>query len=98
MRQVVLSQTGAGQSAPIILDQYIKDFQVTVSCVVTGTVAYSLQYTYDNVFNVASPTWWTDSDIIVGTAGNAETTFDNPVFALRINQASGTGTVTATVT
>ena len=70
-----------------------------MACVVNGTVAYSLQYTYDDVFNIApaNVTWWTDSAIPVGTAVNAETTYDNPIKAVQLNQASGAGTVTMTV-
>ena len=100
MRPVVITTPGgAANTAAVPLDQYLTPFQVTVACVVNGTVAYSLQYTYDDVFNVAagSVTWWTDSAIPVGTVANAETTYDNPIKAVRLSQASGAGTVTMTV-
>lgn len=99
MRPVVITQTGAGQSAPVPLDRYLTPFSVTIGCVVTGTVSYKLQYTYDDVFNppVAGITWHDDTDIPAATTENAESSFNNTISAVRINQASGSGSVTATI-
>lgn len=99
MRPVVITAgAGAVTTAPVPLDRYLTPFQVTVACVVTGVVAYKLQYSYDDMFDTTiTPTWWDDSDIPAGTAASAESAFDNPISGLRIVKASGSGSVTATI-
>ncbi len=99
MRPVVITQATNDVSAAVPLDLYLTPFQVTIGCTVTGVVSYKLQYTYDNPFTVAAGdiVWRDATDIPAGTTANAESTFDNPVAALRLNKASGSGSVTATI-
>lgn len=99
MRQVTLSQTGAGQSVPIPFDRNVRLFAVAFYTRFTGAVVYSLEYTYDDPFNppTGGLTWFTDPAGPVGSAGAVEGTYDNPVAAMRINQASGSGTTTLVV-
>jgi hypothetical protein len=57
---------------------------------VTGTVAYSIQHSNDN-------TNWFNNANINGATGNADTNYMFPVKYLRLSQASGTGSVAATI-
>jgi hypothetical protein len=90
MRPVVITQTNTGATVPVPLDLYIAPFMVTVRCKISGAPVYSLQYTYDNVFETASGSidWLTASDVPVGTAVSVESVFDNPVSAIRMVIAS----------
>ena len=100
MRPVVITQTGAGQSTPVPLDLYITPLEVSLSTLVSGTVAYGIEYTYDDPFNppAGGLVWTPVGDIPTGTTVAGQATISNsPISAVRINQASGAGSVTLTV-
>ena len=64
MRQIVVTQTGVGQSAAIPLDHYIAPFQVSVGLAITGDAECDIQHTYDNVFDSSiTPTWYSTASI-----------------------------------
>ncbi len=95
MRPVVITQTGAGTTAAVPLDRYISPFEVAVSCVEVLAAVYSLQYTYDDVFNppgndASNITWVTDTTIPLLSAGNTQTNFNVPISAVRLVVVSGT--------
>lgn len=95
MRPVVITQTGAGTTAAVPLDRYISPFVVVVSCVELAAAVYSLQYTYDDVFNppgndAANITWITDTNIPLLSAGNTQTNFNVPIGSVRLVVVSGT--------
>ena len=70
MRQIVVTQTGVGQSATIPLDPYIAPFQVSVGLAITGDAECDIQHTYDNVFDSSiTPTWYSTAS--VGSASSA---------------------------
>lgn len=100
MRQVILTQSADAASEPVPLDLYLTPFQVTIVTKVTGVVAYALQYSYDNPFTVAAAdmVWFDDTAAPAGTTAAAQTSYDNPVAAVRINKAAGPGSVQATIT
>ena len=94
MRPVNLSITGATTSAVCPMDIYVTPANIGLNCVVTGTVSYTVQYTFDDVFadgySAASGNWTnhpTLSAQSVTKAGNIA----YPIRGLRITQ-SGTGT------
>ena len=81
---------GAKNSAPIPMDWRTTPFNVGVGCVVTGTVVYSVQLTFDG-------SAWFESNIS-SAAATAWTNFaDTPFLQLRLHQASGSGSVVMTV-
>lgn len=97
MRSVVIQQTGVGASSWVPLDQYVASFSVGIGVVVTGVVTYTIEYTYDDVFNNSiTPTAWPVL-ALNGLAVNADAQLSNPVKALRINQTAGAGTTAMTV-
>ena len=98
MRPVTISQTGVGNSAPIVHDYQQSPFNCSLSTVVSGTVNYTIQHTYDDVFsptyNAASGNWFDNAAPLAGATANAEGSYNTPVTASRIKVNSGSGTVT----
>lgn len=101
MRPVIVSTSGAATvSPPVVLDYITTPFNVSVACVVTGTVAYTVEHTFDDPYGptgLASATWFPhDVANLVAATSNQNGNFISPVRAARINQATGAGSVTGT--
>lgn len=97
MRPLVIFKTGTGQSPVAPLDHYQNPFQVGIGVVVTGTVTYTIQHTFDDVFDSAvTPTWFNHPTLLTLSA-NADGNYAFPIRAIRINVTAGTGTATATL-
>jgi hypothetical protein len=96
MRQQIATKTGTGSSNVIATDTYISPFNVGFGVVVTGTVNYTVQHTFDNPQTVASPTWFshpTVASLAVSQDGN----YAFPVAAIKVLVNSGAGTATMTL-
>ena len=105
---IEVGTNGVGATPPVPLDQYVPDFSVMIACIATGTVNYTVQYTFDDVFvdyspgntqapgspagDPASITWWPHSDI-TGATGNDKGALTEPVKAVRLLMNSGDGSV-----
>lgn len=92
------ASVAAKTSGVYIPDNYISPFNVAISVVVTGTVDYDVEYTFDDVFapdyNPASGEW-----TVHPTVNGVDTKDGNiayPVTGIRVIQNSGSGSVTAT--
>jgi uncharacterized PurR-regulated membrane protein YhhQ (DUF165 family) len=102
MRPVRITLTAAGVSAPVILDTYRAPFSVGIGVTKTGTVAYSVELTYDDVFSSSfdpsTASWFVLSGFSVGTAASANGTLSSPVTAVRLNAVTITsGSLVMTV-
>lgn len=97
MRPVVVAKTGTGSSAVVPLDHYQSPFNVGIGVVVSGTVNYTIQHTFDNVQDASvTPTWFNHASLAAQSA-NADGNYAFPVTAVKVLVNSGTGTATATV-
>lgn len=97
MRQIVLSQTGAGNTAAAPLDIHGRP-DISLQVVVTGTVNYTVQQTLDNPFTTASPTWFNHPDTnLVAQAVNRQGNYAYVPAAVRLAVSSGAGTATLTI-
>jgi hypothetical protein len=100
---------GIGASPPVPLDQYVPDFNTMVAVILkSGAVNYTVQYTFDNVFDKYAPyntnypgqpagdpttiTWWDDADM-TALAVSGKGSLVNPVKAVRVVTNSGTGVI-----
>jgi hypothetical protein len=98
---ITLSNATAGAlfSAPIVLDVDKNPFNVAMQVLVTGAVVYSVQYTFDNVFatgyNPLTGNWTTHPQLSALTV-TADSNLTFPAVAVRITQASGSGSVRLT--
>lgn len=82
---------GAVDSSPIPMDYNSSvQFNAFATCVVTGTVTYSVQFSNDNSV-------WFDGPDIIGSSTNAYAAYRDPVKYLRLHQSAGSGSVTMTL-
>ena len=97
MRPIVIAKTGTGSSAIVPLDMYRSPFNVGIGVVVTGTVNYTIQHTFDDVQNSAVTPVWFSHPSLAALAANADGNYAFPVRAIKILVNSGSGTATATI-
>lgn len=90
MRPITQGVTGAGNSNGIPLDHYISPFNVGFGVVVSGTVTYSVQHTFDG-------TNWFDHPTVVSQTTNQDGNYAFPVLQIRLAGLSGSGTAVLTV-
>lgn len=81
---------GATFSAVCPIDWRTVPVNVGIGCIVTGTVSYSVQHTFDG-------TNWFNNANIASATGSLDTNYNFPVKAVRLTQASGSGNVVATL-
>lgn len=93
----IVTQTGTGTSAWIPVDYTQNAFGIGFGCVVSGTVTYDVQHTFDNIFDSSiTPTAFTHSSV-TGKTANQDGNYAFPVRAVRLNVTAGSGSVTITV-
>jgi hypothetical protein len=100
MRPIYLTATGGAESAPSPMNLNTSPFNVGFGVTVTGTVNYTVQHTFDNVwdpnFNPATAVWF-DHPTIAGQSTNKDGNYAFPVVAIRLKGNSGGGTATMTL-
>jgi hypothetical protein len=97
MRPIVIAKTGEGSTNPVPMDHYRTPFNVGFGVVVSGTVNYTIQHTFDNVQNAAITPTWFNHPVIASQTANADGNYAFPVTAIRLTVNSGAGTATATI-
>jgi hypothetical protein len=79
---------------------YVTPFNVGIGVVVSGTVNYTVQHTFDDVwatgYSAAAGNWYNHSSLAAQTA-NADGNYAFPVTAVRLTVNSGSGTATMTL-
>ena len=100
MKPITVSQTGAGSTGTIPLNVNVNPFNIGIAVVVSGTVNYTVQYTFDNVwsatYNSATATWFDHASLATETTSQTGN-FAFPVAGMRLTVNSGSGTATMTV-
>lgn len=97
MRPQTITKTGTGSSGIANMCHYATPFNVSVGCTVSGTVDYTIQHTFDDIFDAAvTPTWFSHSTLTAKTAA-ADGNYAFPVRGIKILVNSGSGTVTAKI-
>ena len=93
MRRIELTQTGAGASAVSPMNLNTSPFNIGFAVIVTGTVNYTVQHTFDDVFspafNAGTATWFAHPTSL---GANADGNYAFPVTAIRLLVNSGGGT------
>lgn len=97
MRPIVVGKTGDGPSATVPMDHYQNPFNVGFAVVISGTVNYTVQHTFDDVFNASVTPTWFNHPSIASQAVNNNGNYAFPVTALRVTVNSGSGTATLTI-
>lgn len=97
MRRVVQSVTGVANGVTIPVNNESIAFGIGFGVVVTGTITYTVQHTFDDIYNPAvTPTWFNHAFVAAQTA-NADGNYAYPVAAVRVIGTAGTGTATITM-
>lgn len=104
-RQIV--QTSTAASNPVSLNSNVTPANTVVSCSVTGSPTYTVQWAYQdlnyapNAFHaysdVAPTIVWVDDPVVAGIAIAGIATNTLPATGVRINKTGGSGTVTANI-
>jgi hypothetical protein len=100
MRRIDLTQTGAGASAVSPMNLNTSPFNIGFAVVVSGTVNYTVQHTFDDVysptFDAGTATWFSHPTI-ASLSANADGNYAFPVTAIRLLVNSGGGTARLTL-
>lgn len=96
MPPITLTQTGTGRSRVHIPDFFRNPFAIGIGCVVTGTVTYNVEHTFDDTqssnFDPSTATWFQNSGI-TGATANKDGNYAYPVRGISLNVTAGTGSV-----
>jgi hypothetical protein len=92
MRVQTVSKTGTGSSDPVVINTNTNPVNIGFAAIVTGTVNYSIQFSYDDP--VAGFTTWFDDTSITSKTGNEDGSILFPITGVKVLVNSGTGTVT----
>lgn len=84
----VVSVTGVGQS-DAVRPLPGNPFNVGFGVVVSGTVTYTVQHTFDGVN-------WFNHDAVADAVDNQDGNYAYPVAGIRVNVTAGTGSATLT--
>lgn len=90
MRPVTLSKTGTGSTQGYVADNYISPFNIGFGVVVSGTVNYTVEHTFDGTTWFAHPT-------IFSKSTNQDGNYAFPVLQVRLTVNSGGGKATMTL-
>lgn len=98
MRPVQISRTDAGSTAWVPMDYMQVPFNVGIMCEITaGTPNYTVQLTYDNIFDSAVTPTAIAHDTLATLTASADGAQNSPVRAIRLTVNSGSGTVKMTL-
>jgi hypothetical protein len=101
MRPVYFTISGASGVSPVFpVNAYIAPTNLGLGATVTGTITYTVQYTFDDVFaanyNPSSGNWVNHPTLTAQTTSK-DSNIAYPVSGVRIISTAGTGSVTLTI-
>jgi hypothetical protein len=97
MRRITETVTGIGTSPTLPMDFRAQNFNIGFGCEVTGTVTYSVQHTFDDIYNPAVTVVWFNNSTVAGLSANQDGNYAFPISAMRLNVTAGTGSVTINI-
>lgn len=100
---IEVGTNGVGGTPWFNVDYQMHPITMSIAVVVTGTVNYTVQYTYDDIAatssqpNAATPIYVTFNDpVLTSETANGESNFSSPFTAWRVVVNSGTGSIAVT--
>lgn len=102
MRPIRVTVSAQEASNPIPMDHYREPFNVSIGVAVTGTLAYTVEHTFDDVFadgyDASTGVWFAnDATNLQGATTSQDGNLAFPVTAIRLNVSaytSGSATMT----
>lgn len=95
MRPTYRSVTGVGVSPPVVLDLHQEPLDVGLFVVISGTVSTTVEMTSDDIFaagySPAAGNWFAVTGLSA-VAANTAVKLPIPCRAVRLNNATGSGT------
>tara|TARA_R110000868_G_C10443929_1_gene725651 strand:+ start:64 stop:369 length:306 start_codon:yes stop_codon:yes gene_type:complete len=95
MKVQTVTKTGAGSTEAIVINTNTNPVNIGFAVIVSGTVNYSVQFTYDDP--ATGFTTWFDDATITSKTGNEDGYINFPITGLKTLVNSGSGTVTMKV-
>jgi len=95
MKTQTVSMTTTGSSTPIVMNTNTTPFNVGFGVVVSGTVNYTIQHTFDSP--ATGFTTWYPHPTIASKTDNQDGNYAFPVTGIKLLVNSGTGTYSATL-
>jgi hypothetical protein len=92
MKVQIISKTGVGSSSALVMNTNITPFNVGLGVIVTGTVNYTVQHTFDDP--AVGFTTWFSHPTITGETTNQDGNYAFPVTGIKVLVNSGNGTAT----
>lgn len=92
MKLQTVSRTGTGSSSSLVMNTNIAPFNVGFGVIVSGTVNYTVQHTFDDPATGFSV--WFSHPTVANLAANADGNYAFPVTGIKLLVNSGTGTAT----
>lgn len=92
MKVQSVSKTGVGSSSALVMNTNVSPFNVGFGVVVTGTVNYTVQHTFDDPA-IGFSTWFSHPTV-ASLAANADGNYAFPVTGVKVLVNSGSGTAT----
>lgn len=92
MKVQIVSKTGVGSSSALVMNTNVTPFNVGFGVLVTGTVNYTVQHTFDDPA-VGFSTWFSHPTV-ASQAANADGNYAFPVTGIKVLVNSGDGTAT----
>lgn len=89
---VKVGTNGVGSSLIVTPDTLVNPFQIGIGCVVTGTINYTVQHSFDDPQTLSAITWFDNTGLSAKTA-NSDGNYAFAVRAIRTKVNSGTGSV-----
>ncbi len=97
MRPQVITQTGIGSTAWIPLDYKQSPFNVGFGVTVTGTVNYTIEHTFDDVYDLTITPIAFSHSTVTAQSTNQDGNYAFPIRAVRVTVNSGTGSAKLTL-
>lgn len=88
---VTADDSNSGVSPVVVIDQYIGPTNIGLGAVVTGTVTYTVQHTFDDPYGTI--TTWFDHPTLAAQTANKDSNYAAPPRAIRVIRTAGTGSV-----
>ena len=92
MKQQTVSQTGVGSSNNIVINTNVTPVNVGFGVIVSGTVTYTVQHTFDDPATGFS-TWFSHPTVVDETT-NQDGNYAFPVTGVKLLVTAGSGTAT----
>jgi hypothetical protein len=101
MRPQVLTRSAAGATSAFPVDwRQGPPFSIGLGAVVAGgsTLTYSIQHTFDDVFDPSVTPFWFDHDVLTAQTTSQDGNYAYPIRAIRLNVTAFTsGSVSLTI-